>query len=60
MQYLVHVKVGTIARRRRQGGGMVPLKFYHTVILCFEKQRPKQKYCCMPKVKHFGPNFWSS
>ena len=24
-------------------------------ILCFEKRRPKQKYCRTSKIKHFGP-----
>jgi len=26
----------------------------NVVILCFEKWRPKQKYCCTPKSKHFA------
>jgi len=25
----------------------------YLVIFCFEKRRPKQKYCCWPKVKRF-------
>ena len=28
--------------------------FAYLVILCFEKRRPKQKYCCLPKIKNFG------
>jgi len=36
---------------RRQG----PLFLAYLVILCIEKRRPKQKYCCSPKVKHFDP-----
>jgi len=27
----------------------------YLAILCFEKRRPKQKYCCPPKVKHSPP-----
>jgi len=38
--------------RRSQGG---PRNLAYLVILCFEKQRPKQKHCCSPKVKHFAP-----
>ena len=30
------------------------LALHPWVILCFEKRRPKRKYCCSPKVKHFG------
>jgi len=26
----------------------------YIIILCFEKQGPKQKYCCSHKVEHFG------
>jgi len=34
--------------------GHAPAKIApYVVILCFEKKRPKQKYCCSPKVKHF-------
>ena len=47
------------AHRHIQGrpGGHGPLKFLtYRVSLCFEKRRPKQKYCCSPDVKHFGPS----
>jgi len=46
-----------LLRRRSQGAqGAIPSKLLaYLVILCFEKQRPKQKYCCSHKVKHFGP-----
>jgi len=38
------------------GQRAVPLKIYEKlVILCSEKWRPKQKYCCLPKVKYFAP-----
>jgi len=33
----------------------MPSKFLaYLAILCFEERRPKQKYGCSPKVKHFG------
>ena len=32
----------------------------YLVFLCFEKRRPKQKCCCLPKVKHLPPpKFWA-
>jgi len=34
---------------------MAPTFLACLVILCFEKQRHKQKYCCSPKFKHFAP-----
>jgi len=46
----------------------MPPKFLeYLVILCFEKRRPKQKYCCPPKAKYLLPppsffpskNFWA-
>ena len=41
--------------RAARGHGIIPPKFLaYPVILCFEKQRAKQKYCCSPEVKHFG------
>jgi len=40
----------------RGSGGHGPSKcLAYLVILCFEKRRSKQKYCCLPKIKHFGP-----
>ena len=51
----------TESHRRSQGtGGHAPPKFLgYLVILCFEKRCLKQKYCCSPKIKHFGlPNLW--
>ena len=48
--------------RRSQGvgggaGAMPAPKFLaNLVIFCFEKRRAKQKYCCMPEVKDFGPS----
>ena len=45
-------------RHRRSEGetqGPCPPKFLaYQVILCFEKRRSEQKYCCSPRVKHFG------
>jgi len=42
---------------REDPGAMPLLKFVAClIILCFEKRRPKQKYCCLPKVKQFGPS----
>jgi len=39
-----------------EGLGSMPPKFLaYLVILCFDKRRPKQKYCCSPKVNHFPP-----
>jgi len=36
-------------------GGHAPKFLTYLVILCFEKQCPKQNYCCSPKVKYFAP-----
>ena len=36
--------------------GAMALEFLaNVVIVCFEKWRLKQKYCCSPKSKHFAP-----
>jgi len=34
---------------------MHPKFLAYLVILCFEKGRSKQKYCCSPKVKFLSP-----
>jgi len=40
---------------KRSQEAMVPQNILaYLVILCFEKRRPKQKYCCSSKVKHLG------
>jgi len=45
------------APHSRSQGGHAPQNFLkYLVILCFEKWRPKQKYCCSRKIKHFGPH----
>jgi len=45
-----------VIRHRRSHGAIPPKKFLaYLVILCFEKRRPKRKYCCSPKVKHIAP-----
>jgi len=41
---------------RGDPGGYAPQILAYLVILCFEKGRLKQKYCCSPKIKHFGPS----
>jgi len=43
----------TMSHRRSQGA--LPTFLAYLIILCFEKRRPKQKYCCSPEVKHFCP-----
>ena len=40
--------------RRNQGGYGQPRLLVYLVILCFERRRPKQKYCCSPEVKHYN------
>ena len=49
--------------RRSQGSRdpFSPKFIAYLVILCFEKRRPKQKYCWSPKVKHIRPpkKFWA-
>jgi len=40
---------------KRSPWGPCPQILALVVILCLEKRRPKQKYCCSPKAKHFGP-----
>jgi len=60
-------RIDTIGVARGVQGAMPPQFLAYPVILCFEKWRPKQKYCCSPKIKHVGPseffdppkNFWA-
>ena len=44
-----------ILHRCSQGRHGHPKFLAYVAILCFEKRRPKQKYCCSPKVKYFAP-----
>jgi len=46
---------GPIIGLARWPEGHDPKIFSILVSLCFEKQRPKQNYCCSPKIKHFVP-----
>ena len=47
--------------KRGPGGPRPPKYLAYLVILCFEKQRSKQKHCCSPTIKHFGfPKFFTS
>jgi len=40
--------------------GLWPPKFLaYLIILCFEKRRPKQKYCFSPKSNIFPKKIWS-
>jgi len=56
------LKTHTGQHRCSQGGPgdhARPRFLAYLVILCFEKRRPKQKYRCSLKVKHFVPQqFW--
>jgi len=54
VQLLNKAKLSFSTRRSQWGQGAMPHKFEaYLVILCLEKRRLKQKYCCSPKVKHF-------
>jgi len=41
------------------GGRGSPIFLAYSVMLCFEKRRHKQKYCCSPKGKHSPHKFWA-
>ena len=50
----------TITHRRSVGGPWgpcLPNFLVYLVILCFEKRRSKQKYCCSPKIKHSAHHY---
>ena len=54
--FLLTTRWALPSHRRTQGGARVQalLKFFaYLVILGFEKRSPNQKYCSLPKVKHF-------
>ena len=38
-----------------EGSSAPPKCLAYLVILCVEKRRPKQKYCCSHKTNHLGP-----
>jgi len=61
MVYIHYIGIPPRVVVRGGPGGHAPQTFLkYLVILCFVKRRPKQKYFCSRKIKHFGPpKFWA-
>jgi len=55
MLFLISWGAVAVVNHRRNQGAMPSEFLAYLIILRFEKRRPKQKYCCSPKIKHFGP-----
>jgi len=54
--YTKHAQFTQYRHSQWVGQGAVPPNIYgKLVIMCSENRRPKQKYCCLPKVKYFPP-----
>ena len=51
---LVQYSTRCLYHRHSQGGCAPKTFLAYLVILCFEKWHPKQKFCCLPKDKHFA------